>query len=247
MSDVMTTRLVMFDSADGTPVQGYLASPEGPGPRGGVIVLHHLPGFDRATREIARRIAVLGYDALMINLHWREAPTATPDDASAVVRAMGGVPDLQVVADAEGAAAYLRALPTSNGRVGTIGFCSGGRQSVLVGCHVNVDAVVDCYGAYVTGIPIPEFPLKVTNLVDQLPGLRAPILGLFGNDDQFPSPAEVDELEQILTRLDKPHDLVRFDDAGHAFFFTDRDSYRVHAAVEGWERIADFYVKHLGA
>jgi carboxymethylenebutenolidase len=247
MSDVMTTRMVMFDSADGTSVQGYLASPEGLGPRGGVIVLHHLPGFDRATREITRRIAVLGYDALMINLYWREAPTASPDDASAVVRAMGGVPDKQVVDDAAGAAAYLRALASSNGRVGTIGYCSGGRQSVLVGCHVDVDAVVDCYGAYVTGIPIPEFPLKVTNLVDQLPGLRAPLMGMFGNDDQFPSPAEVDELDEILTRLGKAHELVRFDNAAHAFFFSDRDSYRVHAAVEGWERIAGFYAQHLGA
>ena len=243
----MTTRLVMFDSADGSPIQGYLASPEGAGPRGGVIVLHHLPGFDRATREITRRFAVLGYDALMINLFWREAPTASPDDASAVVRAMGGVPDRQVVADATGAAEYLRALPTSNGRVGTIGYCSGGRQSVLVGCNVDVDAVVDCYGAYVTGTPIPEFPLKVTNLVDQLPGLRAPLLGLFGNEDQFPSPAEVDELEQILSSMGKTHHIVRFDDAAHAFFFTDRDSYRVHAAVEGWDHIANFYAEHLGA
>ena len=243
----MTTRLVMFDSADGTSVQGYLATPEGDGPRGGVIVLHHLPGFDRATREITRRIAVLGYDALMINLYWRQAPTASPDDASAVVRAMGGVPDAQVVADARGAASYLRALPTSNGRVGTIGYCSGGRQSVLVGCNVDVDAVVDCYGAYVTGTPGPDFPLRVTNLVDQLPRLHAPLLGLFGNDDQFPSPADVDELDQILSGLGKAHEFVRFDDAAHAFFFTDRDSYRVHAAVAGWERIADFYAANLGA
>ena len=243
----MTTRMVMFDSSDGTSVQGYLAVPDGGGPRGGVVVLHHLPGFDRATREITRRIAVLGYDALMINLYWRQAPTATPDDAAAVARSMGGVPDEQVVSDVRGAAAYLRALPTANGRVGTIGFCSGGRQSVLVGCHVDVDAVVDCYGAYVTGTPGPDFPLKVTNLVDQLPGLRAPILGLFGNDDQFPSPAEVDEFEGLLTSLGKSYEFVRFDDASHAFFFADRDSYRVHAAREGWDRIADFYSRHLGA
>lgn len=243
----MHARMVMFDSSDGTPVQGYLVSPEGSGPRGGVVVLHHLPGFDRATREITRRIAVLGYDALMINLYWREAPSATPDDAAARARAMGGIADHQVVADACGAAACLRALPTSNGRVGTIGFCSGGRQSVLVGCHVDVDAVVDCYGAYVTGTPGPDFPLRVTNLVEQLPGLTAPVLGLFGSDDQFPSPSDVDEFEELLTSQGTPHEIVRFDDAAHAFFFTDRDSYRVHAALEGWERIAAFYRRYLAA
>jgi len=247
MSDVMNTRFVMFDSADGTPIQGYLASPEGNDLRGAVIVLHHLPGFDRATREITRRIAVMGYDALLINLYWRQAPTATPDDAAAVARAMGGVPDDQIVADAAGAAAFLRALPTSNARVGTIGFCSGGRQSVLVGCRVDVDAVVDCYGAYVTGTPGPDFPLKVSGLESQLPNLRAPLLGLFGNDDAFPSPEDVDQLEAILTGLGKPHDLVRFDNASHAFFFVDRDSYRVHAALEGWERVSSFYSAHLGA
>ncbi|MEI8261404.1 MAG: dienelactone hydrolase family protein, partial [Actinomycetes bacterium] len=76
-----------------------------------------------------------------------------------------------------------------------MGFCSGGRQSVLVGCRVDVDAVVDCYGAYVTGTPGPDFPLKVSGLESQLPDLRAPLLGLFGNDDAFPSPEDVDQLE----------------------------------------------------
>jgi carboxymethylenebutenolidase len=80
-----------------------------------------------------------------------------------------------------------------------------------------------------------------------LPDLRAPLLGLFGNDDAFPSPADVDHLDALLTDLGKPHDLIRFDNAAHAFLFADRDSYRVHAALEGWERISAFYAAHLGA
>ena len=52
-----------------------------------------MPGFDRATKEITRRFAELGYDAICPNLHWREAPGAAPDDAAAAARAHGGVPD----------------------------------------------------------------------------------------------------------------------------------------------------------
>ncbi len=105
---------------------------------------------------------------------------------------------------------------------------------------------MDCYGAFVVGTPPEGFPLKVTNLVDQLPQLRPPLLGLFGNEDSHPSPEQVNELDQILRSLDKPHEFHRYDDAGHAFFSVDRPSYRVAAANEGWERIIAFYATHLG-
>jgi carboxymethylenebutenolidase len=108
-----------------------------------------------------------------------------------------------------------------------------------------VDAAVDCYGAFVTGTPPEGYPLAVTNLVDQLPNLRCPLLGLFGNDDAAPSPAHVDELEQILTREGKTFEFHRYDGAGHAFFSTDRSAYRVDAANDGWQRITDFYGRYL--
>jgi len=236
----------MFAGHGGDQVQAYLAGPSEAGRRGGVVVIHHMPGWDRATKEITRRFAELGYDAILPNLYWREAPDAAPDDAAATVRAQGGVPDERLVGDVAGAAEHLRSLPSSDGRVGVIGYCSGGRQSVLAACNVELDAAVDCYGAYVTGTPPADFPLKITNIVDQLPDLRCPLLGLFGNEDSSPSPAHVDELEQILSRLGKPHEFHRYDDAGHAFFNTDRPAYRPVAAADGWARITAFYGTHLG-
>jgi carboxymethylenebutenolidase len=205
-----------------------------------------MPGYDRATKEITRRFAELGYNAICPNLYWREAPGAAPDDAAATARAQGGVPDARLIGDVSGAAAHLRSLPGSNGKVGVIGYCSGGRQAVLAACNVDLDAAVDCYGAFVIGTPPEGFPLRVGNLVDQLPNLRAPLLGLFGNEDHYPTPAQVDELDEILTAHGKPHEFHRYDDAGHAFFSVDRPSYRVAAANDGWERIADFYGRHLG-
>jgi len=109
MSDTLTARTVMIEGAGGDDVQAYLARPEeSGGSRGGVVVIHHMPGYDRGTKEITRRFAELGYDAICPNLYWREAPNAAPDDAAATARAQGGVPDERLIGDVGGAAAYLR-------------------------------------------------------------------------------------------------------------------------------------------
>lgn len=187
----------------------------------------------------------MGYLAVCPNLYYREAPGASPDDAAATARAQGGVPDDRLVGDVAAAASHLRALPTSNGKVATIGYCSGGRQSFLAACSLDLDAAVDCYGAFVIAPPPEGLPLKVTPLGDRAGDLSCPILGLFGSEDQYPSPDEVAELESVLTDAGKPLEFHTFEGAGHAFFATDRSSYRPEAAVEGWQRIADFFVRHL--
>ena len=246
MTDSMSARTISITGHAGEEISAYLAQPGADGPRGGVVVIHHMPGWDRASLEITRRFTDLGLDAICPNLHHREGgPGVSPDDAAAAARAKGGVPDDRLVGDVGGAVDHLRGLPTSNGKVGVIGYCSGGRQSVLAGCSLDVDAVVDCYGAYVTGTPAPDFPLKVTNLEDRIGDLRAPLLGLFGNEDSYPSPAQVDVLEKLLQDNGKTYELHRYDDAGHAFFAVDRPAYRVAAANDGWERIAAFFGTHL--
>ncbi|MCM2423648.1 dienelactone hydrolase family protein [Streptomyces sp. RKAG293] len=247
MSDSLTAETIRITGHGGDEIEAYLARPQGQERRGGVIVIHHMPGYDRGTKEIVRRFAELGYDAICPNLYFREAPGAAPDDAAAVGRANGGVPDARLIGDVSAAAAHLRALPTSNGKVGVIGYCSGGRQSVLAACNLDLDAAVDCYGAFVTGTVPAEFPLRITNLVGQLPRLRAPLLGLFGAEDTYPTPAQVAELGQILTANGKDFEFHSYEGAGHAFFSTNRPAYNVAAANDGWERIAAFYADHLGA
>ena len=244
MSDTLTAGTITMIGAGGDEIEAYLASPDGGGPRGGVVVIHHLPGYDRATKEITRRFAELGYDAILPNLHFREAPGAAPDDAAATVRALGGVPDERLIADVAAAATALRALPSSNGKVATIGYCSGGRQSVLAACNVDLDAAVDCYGAFVTGTPPEGMPFR-GNLVEQLPNLRAPLLGLFGAEDSYPGPEQVAQLREILAANGKDFTEYTYEDAGHGFFAVDRVSYRPAAANEGWQRIGEFFDKHL--
>jgi carboxymethylenebutenolidase len=246
VSDSLSADTITIAGYGGDDVEAYISSSADDRSRGGVVVIHHMPGYDRATKEIVRRFAELGYDAICPNLYFREAPGAAPDDAAATARASGGVPDPRLIGDVGAAADRLRSLPHSNGRVGAIGYCSGGRQAVLAGCNLDLDAAVDCYGAFVTEAPPQDFPIPVTNLVDQLPQLRCPLLGLFGNEDAHPDRAAVDELERILKTGGKTFEIHRYDDAGHAFFSVDRPSYRVAAANDGWERIEAFFATHLG-
>src|SRR5271157_4216736 len=153
--DAIHAETVTITGNGGDEIEAYRAIPVAPGSRGGVVWIHHMPGYDRETKEFVRRLAVAGYNAVCPNLYAREAPGADLDDAAAAVRAAGGVPDDRLVGDVAGAAAHVRSMPESNGRVATIGYCSGGRQSLLSACRLELEAAVDCYGAFVIG-PVPE-------------------------------------------------------------------------------------------
>jgi len=245
MTHDMRADTMRFSGHDGDEIEGYLARPTDIGSHGGVVVIHHMPGYDEGTKEIARRFAANGYAALVPNLYWREAPGASPDDAAAAARAKGGVPDDRLVGDVAGAATHLRALDGANGRVGTIGYCSGGRQSFLAACRLDLDAAVDCYGAFVVGQPPEGFPLQVRPVVDLAGSLSCPLLGLFGAEDQYPSPEHTAELTAALEAHHKEFTFRTYDGAGHAFFSTDRPSYRVEAALAGWQEIWTFFGTHL--
>ncbi len=245
--EALSAKNVTYTGYEGAEVNAYEALPAGDGPFPGVLVIHHLPGWDSGTKEITRRFAASGYNAICPNLYARQGLDVDPDDAAAATREAGGIPDQQFVGDAQAAVEALRALPTSNGKVGVIGYCSGGRHSFLTAISVPVDAADDCYGAFVTGTVPEGFPLKVTALVDRTPELKSPLLGLFGNDDQFPSPEQVDELEAALVAASKEYEFHRYGGAGHAFFSVERTAYRPEAAVDGWQRIFEFFGRHLAA
>jgi carboxymethylenebutenolidase len=245
VEEALTAGNVNLTGHEGATVNAYLAKPAGDGPFPGVLVIHHLPGWDPSTKEITRTFAAHGYNAICPNLYAREGLETDPDDAAAAARSKGGVPDEQFLGDAGAAIEALRALPTSNGKVGVIGYCSGGRQSFLTAVSLPVDAAVDCYGAFVTGQVPDGFPLKVVPIVDKTPDLRCPLLGLFGADDQFPNPEHVAELEEALKAAGKTYEFQSYEGAGHAFFSTNRTAFRPEAALDGWERIFAWYGRYL--
>ena len=246
MDIAFCTETVRLAGHAGDTIEAYVARPTTDTPRGGVVVIHHLPGYDRETKEFVRRFADAGYDAICPNLYSRVGLDVSPDDAAAAVRADGGVPDQQVMGDLRAAVDHLRGLPTNNAKVATIGHCSGGRHSYLAAATLPLDAAIVCYGGLIAGETPPQLPTMVP-LIDRTPDIGCPVLGLFGNDDQFPTPAQVDQIEQALRDAGKDYEFHRYDGAGHAFFSPDRPAYRVEAALDGWERIWTFLGARLGA
>ena len=229
----------------GDEIEAYQAVPLAQASRGGVVWIHHMPGYDRETKEFVRRLAVSGYNAVAPNLYSREAPGAAPDDAAAAARAAGGVPDERLVGDVAGAVEHLRTLAGANGKFGVIGHCSGGRHAYLAACSLPFDAAVDCYGAFIVEDPPEGMPKAMKPILDLAPNLSCPLLGLFGLDDRFPAPAAVATLDAELNKLNKAHEFHSYEGAGHSFFSVDRPAYRPEAAVDGWKRIDDFFATYL--
>lgn len=240
MTHNLEAKTITLTGHNGDQVEAYLALPTDLAAFGSIVVIHHMPGYDEATKEIARKFAANGYAALMPNLYHREAPGADSDDAAAVARAGGGVPDERLVGDVEGAMNYLKALPGSNGKVASIGYCSGGRQSLLAGCRLPLDAVIDCYGAFTVIDSPAESPLRAKAVVGEVGNLTGRLLGLFGAEDQYPSVEQNEILAEALKAAGKDFNFKTYEGAGHAFFNVDRPSFRPEAAVEGWREIFTF-------
>jgi carboxymethylenebutenolidase len=142
--------------------------------------------------------------------------------------------------------AWLRAQGESNGKVGLIGFCSGGRHVWLcAGSLPNVDAAVDCWGGNkfadnkgdAEKRPVP--PIELTEKI------TAPILGIYGNDDKNPSPDDVNKTEERVKKAGKNYEFHRYDGAGHGFFAVPREGYRPAQATDAWKKVFAFYNKYL--
>ena len=245
MYEGMLAETVTMQGAQGDAINAYFARPLGAGPFPGMVVIHHMPGWDEWYREATRKFAHHGYAAISPNLYYRTGH-GTPEDVAAQVRAEGGVPDGQAVGDLDGAMKYLRSLPYINSKVGVFGSCSGGRQAFLVACLVDgFDAVVDCWGGRVVMSKeelTENFPVAP---IDYTKDLSCPILGLFGEEDQSPTPEQVSQHEQELKKHSKPYEFHMYPDAGHGFFYYDRPYYRQQQAVDGWQKIFTFLEKNL--
>ena len=146
---------------------------------------------DRSGRKLAHN----GYAAVSPHLYSRNG--MSPEEAGADAfrglqegRAVVGQPDAQAMGDIEAAAGWLKARSTSTGTVGCIGFCSGGRLAYLAAARVpSLAAAVDCWGGAVT--PSPRWPTNDAHPavpIDLTPQIHCPVLGIFGNEDMFPTP-----------------------------------------------------------
>ncbi len=241
----MLAETMTFAGYKGDMVNAYFSRPLGPGPFPGIVLIHHMPGWDELYREIARRFTQHGYLVICPNLYSRFGH-GTPEEVSARVRGQGGVPDDSVVGDCEAALKWLKSLPYCSGKAGVIGGCSGGRHAFLAACRVKgFNAVVDCWGGRVIMSKEELTPQNPVAPVDYIENLSIPLLGLFGNEDQNPSPEKVNQLEAELKKYGKDYEFHRYDGAGHGFWSYDRPSYRQQPAMDAWEKTFIFFRKHL--
>ena len=241
----MLAETITYKGYNGDMVNAYFTRPLGPGPFPGIVLIHHMPGWDEFYRETARRFTQHGYLVICPNLFSRFGH-GLPEAVSARVRAQGGVPDDCVVADCQAAMQCLKSLQICNGKVGVIGGCSGGRQAFLVACRVKgFNAIVDCWGGKVIVSKEELTPQNPVAPIDYLADLTIPLLGLFGNDDNNPSPERVNQLEAELKKLGKNYEFHRYDGAGHAFWSYDRPQYRQEQAMDAWAKTFSFFDKHL--
>jgi carboxymethylenebutenolidase len=246
----LSAETISMRGNSGDEIDAYLAVPAGAGPFPGVVVIQHIFGVDEWIMEVCRRLAHHGYVALAPNLYARigSLGSGAPEDLAARLRSRGGLSDDIVVGDLQGAVDALRARADASGRVGTIGFCMGGRLAYLAACRVSgLAAAVDCWGGGVAPAPGQQGPPAAVAPVELTERMAAPLLGIFGNDDSHPDPAEVDRTEAALRAHNKTYEFHRYDGAGHGFFNWSAAAYRRDQATDGWSRVFAFYGRHLQA
>jgi carboxymethylenebutenolidase len=229
-------------------IGGYLARPSQPDRSPGIVVIHEAFGLVEHIRDIARRFANIGYNALAPDLYSRKGGPSNPDDIATVMPVMFGKPDAEAVQDLEAAAAHLRELSGATAKVGAIGFCSGGRQTLLFACGSDkVDAAVDCWGGFIhRATPDAETtPSRPKPILDMVGQLHCPLFAVFGEEDQNPTVAQSEELRTRAQRGGKDVTIKVYKNAGHAFLADYRPSYREAPAAELWADAVAFFDKNL--
>jgi carboxymethylenebutenolidase len=213
-------------------VSGYLAKPSTPGPWPTVIVIQEWWGLDKQTKSIADRFAAEGYLAFAPDLYHGElAALGDGDKAMELAQKYGPTApdDLEKIYDA------LKLNPDCNGKFGGVGFCFGGRMSLTLGIRRPLDAVCTFYGGGMQTI-FNELRAK----------LKAPVLGLFGDNDQSIPVGTVEQFNKLLEEIGVEHEVIVYPNSGHAFFRdSDPSVYKPEASKDAWERAKKFFAKHL--
>jgi carboxymethylenebutenolidase len=248
---------VTFAGGGDTRVNGYLATPatsaEGAS-RPAIVVIHEAGGLGEHIRDVTNRFANLGYTALGVDLYTREGGPP-PDDVGARMKRLFSMPDERILGDLDGAAELLLGREDASGRLGCIGFCMGGRYTLLFACtSERLDAAVDCWGGFIDKATLEERstherPTPPLELVGQL---RCPLLAAIGAEDQNPSPELGEQLRQRASsspigRSGREIKVDVYGGAGHAFFADYRPSYRPAPAAKLWAEIVPFFARHLGS
>ena len=235
-------------TSGGAQIPAYMARPNQAGNYPGIVVIQEAFGLVDHICDLARRFANIGYNACAPALYWRRGAPKDPDVMETVFPVMFGLPDNEALQDLNAAADYLNAMPGATVKVGAIGFCSGGRHTLLFACNSNKgNAAIDCWGGFIQrATPDAETtPARPKAPLDMVGQLHCPLFGVFGEEDQNPPVALEGELKKRAQAAGKDVTTKIYKNAGHAFLADYRPSYREAAAQELWGDIQSYFGKHL--
>jgi carboxymethylenebutenolidase len=223
----------------------HLARPTSGGPHPALVVVMEAFGLNSQIKSITDRFAAEGFVALAPNLYFRQPNNVVAyDDLPSAFRLMGSLRDDQVVADMTAAVNYLKGLKEVRPRIGTVGFCMGGRVAFLVACrNPDINATAPFYG----GAMVSSREPGVKAPIEYVASLKAPVLAFFGGKDAFIPLADVDKFRDALKKAGKEVEVVFYEDAEHGFMCDDRSSYHPTAAKESWGKVISFFKQKLGS
>jgi carboxymethylenebutenolidase len=234
---------VTFKSG-GKDIKGFLCRPKTEVKRGSVIVVHEIFGLNPHIKDIACRLGRAGYNGLAVNFFTREgSPPSAEGGFGPVMEWVGKIPDSQIMEDIKSASNYLRERKDSNGKVGIVGFCWGGRVSMLAAANVNeLNAAVAYYGR----IRLAQKNERQTHgPIDLVETTDVPLLGHFGATDQGIPVADVDAYRESLKKGDKKAEIHVYEGAGHAFNNDTRESFNKDASELAWKRTLAWFEQNL--
>ena len=225
-------KMVTWEAAPGRKLTGYWAAPKAGGVHPAVMVVHENRGLQPYTRDVARRLAIAGFNALAPDFLTPSGGTPLGDDDKA--RAMIGALDLaQTVRDGVATLAWLRERARSTGKVGVVGFCWGGAlvDRIAIAAGRSLSGGVAFYGP----APDPAEAVKV----------QAPLLlhyaGLDTRVDEGAKPwvAALQAAKKDVTAYTYPG-------VNHAFHNdTSAERYDKAAATLAWDRTISFFRRTL--
>lgn len=231
---------------EGGSIPAYRAMPEGKTGVAVVLVVQEVFGVHEYIQDVCRRLAKEGYMAIAPELYVRQGdPRRYTEIPRLLSEVVSKVPDEQVMSDFDACVAWAGKNDGNVNRVGITGFCWGGRHVWLYAAHnPRLKAGVSWYGRLVGD----SDELRPKQPIDLVKDINAPILGLYGGqDDGIP----VESIEQMKAALAKGSDAAKacefiiYPDAGHAFHADYRPSYRQEAAKDGWQRTVAWFGKYL--
>jgi len=233
---------VQLEGENGT-LGGYLAKPAGKGPYPGVLVIHDIYGITDHTKKVAQDLAKEGFVGLSVNLVSRSLGIDFPGGSDEVKESLKQLADADAMSDLDAGLAYLKKEPVVfTNSVGCMGFCMGGRFSLLFGAHnKDIKAVVAFYGPPIDKEVSPKYPQAAIDLV---PEIEAPVLGNYGTEDHVIPVENVLKFEEKLRKHNKVFDIKIYPGAKHGFH-KEGPSYHAEAANDAWKRTINWFKKYL--